>query len=83
MKKLILVILIILFVIAFVVVLYNKNNPRVTFEAIIEDIVEYNGNYTFLVKGIESNDINHTGEYTFMIKDTIRLRQGENDLPKY
>ena len=43
MKKIILVILIILVITVFTVVLYNKNNPRVTFEATIEEIIEYNG----------------------------------------
>ena len=80
MKKIILVILIILVITVFTVVLYNKNNPRVTFEATIEEIIEYNGKYTFCVSGLDDNDDYHKDKFTFLINDEIKLKQGKNDL---
>lgn len=44
------------------------------FYARIKEIREYNGITTILIKGLESNDINHRGEFDFTInKDTELL----------
>ncbi len=80
MKKIILSVLVILVIIAFAVFLYNKNNPKVTFEAVIEEIIEYNGNYTFCVRGLDDNDDYHKDQFTFLVNDEIKLKQGKNDL---
>lgn len=71
MKKIILLVLGFLVVIGFII--WHKYSSYVTFEATIEDIVEYNGNHSFFVKGLETNDINYTGEYSFVVKESIKL----------
>ena len=49
------------------------NFDNVTFYATIENINEYNGKTTVLVKGLDENDINYRGKYTFLIKDYTEI----------
>lgn len=50
----------------------RENNEDI-FYANIEEINEYNGITTVLVKGLENNDINHRGEFEFSIDDDTEI----------
>ena len=43
------------------------------FKATIKEIREYNGTTSILVKGLESNDINHRGEFDFSIDNDTKI----------
>lgn len=50
----------------------SKNNEDI-FYASIEEINEYNGVTSVLVKGLENNDVNHRGEFEFSIDDDTEI----------
>ena len=51
----------------------SEQNYADVFYATIEEIREYNGTTTVLVKGLDVNDINHRREYDFSIDDDTKL----------
>ena len=51
----------------------NQGDTTDTFYTTIEKITEYNGYYTFLVRGLEVNDINYRSQFDFTIKETTEL----------
>ena len=55
----------------------SKNNEDI-FYASIEEINEYNGVTSVLVKGLENNDVNHRGEFEFSIDDDTEILLREN-----
>ena len=78
MKKSIVIFISIIILIIAGVVLYKISCKKYedsteTFYAMIEEISEYKGNYSLLVKGLEVNDINGRGEFSITIKDTTKL----------
>ena len=78
MKKSIVIFISIIILIIAGVVLYKISCKKYedsteTFYAMIEEISEYNGNYSLLVKGLEVNDINGRGEFSITVKDTTKL----------
>lgn len=50
----------------------SKNNEDI-FYASIEEINEYNGVTSVLVKGLENNDVNYRGEFEFSIDDDTEI----------
>ena len=51
----------------------SEQNYADVFYATIEEIREYNGITTVLVKGLDVNDINHRGEFDFSIDNDTEL----------
>lgn len=50
-----------------------------TFYATIENINEYKGKTSLIVKGLEENDINFRGSFTFTIKDNTLISDSNNE----
>lgn len=50
-----------------------------TFEAKIEEVKEYNGKYSLLVNGLDTNDINHKSEFWCSISDATILLDSKNN----
>ena len=50
----------------------SKNNEDI-FYASIEEINEYNGVTSVLVKGLQNNDVNYRGEFEFSIDDDTEI----------
>lgn len=50
-----------------------------TFYATIENINEYKGKTSLIVKGLEENDINYRGNFTFSIKDNTLISDSNNE----
>lgn len=50
-----------------------------TFYATIENINEYKGKTSLIVKGLEENDINFRGSFTFSIEDNTLISDSNNE----
>ena len=92
MKKIVMLLIIFILVVAVFIAGVNIVKPKIvsqhfpfygektTFYATIKEVKEYNGITTLLVEGLERNEINNRGEFTFSINDTkIFLNDNEVD----
>ena len=81
--KVLCIILVIIIIVGLIFFIINYSNIKYNgkleqkdadvFYATIEEIREYNGTTTVLVKGLDVNDINHRGEFDFSIDANTEL----------
>lgn len=81
--KVLCIILVIIIIVGLIFFIINYSNIKYNgkleqkdadvFYATIEEIREYNGITTVLVKGLDVNDINHRGEFDFSIDANTEL----------
>lgn len=81
--KVLCIILVIIIIVGLIFFIINYSNIKYNgkleqkdadvFYATIEEIREYNGITTVLVKGLDVNDINHRGEFDFSIDNDTEL----------